>query len=218
MIKGAIFDLDGTLLDSMFIWDSLPNDYLESLGIHEETPLSPLFKTFTTVQAAEYFIEHYALSLSVDEIIAGINDTVRDFYENRAQLKAGVPEFLEALNCRGVGICLATVNNEDLIKHTLRRCGVLDLFSEIFTSSALGCDKRSPLIYETALKHLGTAKAETWVFEDALHAAETAYKAGFPLVGVYDPSESQPQELKKISRIYLEDMRDFKEFWKKASV
>ena len=90
MIKGAIFDVDGTLLDSMPIWDTIANDYLLSLGIKEEKNLAETFKSFSQSQAAEYYIDHYGINLSAEEITEGVNAMIRDFYENKVLLKPGV--------------------------------------------------------------------------------------------------------------------------------
>ena len=217
MIKGAIFDVDGTLLDSMPIWDTIANDYLLSLGIKEEKPLAPIFKSFSQAQAAQYYIDNYGLKLSPEEITAGVNAMIADFYENKVQLKAGAAEFLQKLCFFGVRMCIATATDSSLVTAALSRCGVLPYFSAVFCCSEYG-SKSSPEIYRAAAEHLGCEKAETWVFEDALHAASTAAKDDFPVAAVFDRAEKEPEELKKISRVYLEDMQDFSIFWKKASV
>ena len=72
MMKGAIFDFDGTLVDSMFIWDTFGEDYLRTLGKEPKENLTETFKTFTLEQAAEYYREHYDVTLSVGEkVITG---------------------------------------------------------------------------------------------------------------------------------------------------
>ena len=97
MIKGAIFDLDGTLVDSMFIWDTFGEDYLRTLGKEPKENLTETFKTFTLEQAAEYYREHYGVTLSVGEIVDGVNDMVAELYRTKVALKKGVLEFLRDL-------------------------------------------------------------------------------------------------------------------------
>ena len=120
MIKGAIFDLDGTLVDSMFIWDTFGEDYLKTLGIETKENLAETFKTFTLEQAAEYYRKHYNVKLSVDEIVDSINHTVAEIYQTKVNLKPGVKAFLKRLHKRGVKMCVATVTDrivaEDVLK------------------------------------------------------------------------------------------------------
>ncbi len=116
MIKGAIFDLDGTLLDSMSIWDTIGRDYLRSLGIEPKENLAETFKTFTLEQSAEYYRTHYGVTLSVDEIIYGVNGMIEDFYRDTVPLKKGAAKFLESLFRSGVKMCIATVTNKHLVE------------------------------------------------------------------------------------------------------
>ena len=95
MVKGAIFDLDGTMLDSMFIWDTFGEEYLKTLGIEPRENLAETFKTFTLEQAAEYYREHYGVTLSVSEIVNEINNMVSEIYRTKVNLKPGVKEFLK---------------------------------------------------------------------------------------------------------------------------
>ena len=203
MIKGAIFDLDGTLLDSMSIWDTVGEDYLRSLGIEPRENLAEVFKTFTLEESAEYYRTHYGVSLSVKEIAKGVTRMIEDFYRNTVTLKNGVAEFLEKLSCDGVKMCIATVTDKYLVEAALKRLKIRDYFSEIFTTSAVGCGKNKPTIYRTALDHLGTPKSETVVFEDTLHALMTAKNDGFPVAAVYDEHESRQTEMKANGDYYI---------------
>ena len=214
MIKGAIFDLDGTLLDSMFIWDTIGEDYLRSLGIEPRENLSETFKSFTLEESAEYYRAHYGVTLSVAEIVDGVNSMVEEFYRNTVPLKKGVFEFLEHLSKNGVKMCIATVTDKYLAEAALERLGVRHYFSEIFTCAEVGCGKNDPNIYRTALAFLGTEKRETLVFEDAFHALMTAKNDGFPIAAVYDKHEEKQEKLKEIADIYITDFNTvlFKSF------
>ena len=203
MIKGAIFDLDGTLLDSMSIWDTIGEDYLRSLGIEPRENLAETFKTFTLEESADYYRTHYGVTLSVEEIINGVNGMIEDFYRNTVSLKKGVSEFLERLSKDGVKMCVATVTDKYLVEAALTRLSVRQYFGEIFTTAEVGCDKNKPTIYRTALDHLGTPKSETVVFEDTLHALMTAKNDGFPVAAVYDEHESRQTEMKANGDYYI---------------
>ena len=210
MIKGAIFDFDGTLVDSMFIWDTFGEDYLRSLDIEPRENLAEAFKTFTLEQAAEYYREHYGVALSVNEIVDGVNEMVAKLYRTKVTLKDGVRDFLEALKSQGVKMCVATVTDRPIVEDVLNRLGIRDFFTEIFTCAEVGYNKETPHIYRTALEVLGTKKDETVVFEDALHALMTAKNDGFPVAAVYDKHELRQTEMKENSDYYITDYETVK--------
>ncbi|MBE6637454.1 MAG: bifunctional hydroxymethylpyrimidine kinase/phosphomethylpyrimidine kinase [Ruminococcaceae bacterium] len=214
MIKGAIFDFDGTLVDSMFIWDTFGEDYLRTLGKKPRENLSETFKTFTLERAAEYYREHYGVTLSVREIVDGVNEMVAEIYRTKVTLKSGVFEFLCDLQSKGVKMCVATVTDRPIVEDVLNRLGVRDFFTEIFTCTEVGYNKETPHIYRAALETLGTKKDETVVFEDALHALMTAKKDGFPVVAVHDKHEAKQDEMRAEADYYISDYKRFA--WNKA--
>ena len=205
MIRGAIFDLDGTLLDSMSIWDTIGENYLRSLGIEPKENLAEVFKTFTLEESAEYYRTHYGLGLSVTEIVDGVNRMIEDFYRSTVPLKKGVPEFLHRLSADGVKMCIATVTDRHLAEAALNRLNTRQYFGEIFTTASVGCGKNNPEIYRTALAYLGTERCETVVFEDVLHALLTAKSDGFVVAAVYDEHESRQALMKANGDYYFTD-------------
>ena len=209
MVKGAIFDLDGTLLDSMFIWETFGEDYLKTLGIEPKERLSETFKAFTLLQAAEYYRKAYGIELSTCEIINGINAMVSEIYRTRVTLKSGAEEFLKRLYENGVKMCIATATDKRVAEEILKRLKVYKYFSEIFTCDEVGEGKESPEIYRRALEKLGTAKNETIVFEDALHAIITAKADGFRVAAVFDAYEKGQDKVKEIADYYITDFKSF---------
>ena len=203
MIKGAIFDLDGTLVDSMFIWDTFGEVYLRSLDIEPRENLAEAFKTFTLEESAEYYRTHYGVTLSVAEIVDSVNRMIEDLYKTTVPLKKGVAEFLAGLSKDGVRMCIATVTDKYLVEAALTRLKVRQYFGEIITTAEVGCGKNDPNIYRTALAYLGTEKHETLVFEDVLHALMTAKNDGFPVAAVYDKHELRQTEMKENSDYYI---------------
>lgn len=208
MLKGAIFDFDGTLVDSMFIWDTIGEDYLRSLGKKPHEDLKETFMTLTLEEAAEYYRTHYGVTLSVKEIVDGVNTMVEGIYRTRVALKQGVADFLAQLKDNGTRMCIATVTDRYLVEETLDRLGLLQYFSEIFTCAEVGYGKDKPIIYRKALEHLDTAKNETYVFEDSLFALKTAKADGFTTVGVYDRHENRQDNLKNLADYYIVDFAD----------
>lgn len=207
MIKGAIFDVDGTLLDSMPIWEVAPELYLKKLGITPKKNLAEEVFTLSQAEWSHFIAEHYDVHQTDEEIQAGICEITNAFYLNEAPLKPGVKAFLEALAERNIPMIAATNTPRDLIDQVLKRHGIRHHFIDILNCSDLGTNKREPKIYELALEKLGTPKESTWIFEDVLHAAETAKKAGFPLVAVADhASRGQREEIQALADFFVEDL------------
>ena len=209
MIKGAIFDFDGTLVDSMFIWDIIGEVYLRSLGKEPKENLAETFKTFTLEQSAEYYREHYGVTLSVREIVDDINAMVAEIYRTKVALKDGVKEFLEKLRTDGVKMCVATVTDKLIVEDVLEKLGILSCFENIITCAEVGYSKETPHIYREALNYLGTEKAETVVFEDAFHALMTAKNDGFPVAAVYDAHEKKQALVRANADYYISDYKKF---------
>ncbi len=204
-IEACIFDFDGTLFDTMPIWDTAGADYLRAKGCVPEAGLSQKLAPLSLLQGAQYLKNSYSLPWSVEEILRGIRDTVADFYLHTAAPKPYVREFLEAY--RNIPMCIATATDRTLIEAALTRCGLRQYFSRIFTCPEVGQGKDQPHIYEAALSHLGTQKESTPVFEDAYYAARTAKNAGFPVIAIYDPSEAKIHQLQALADLYCMDFR-----------
>lgn len=208
-IQGAIFDVDGTLLDSMSIWDTIGADYLRSIGYEPRENLNEVFKNMSLLQAAEYYRREYGVTRSIEEIMDGVNAMLEHFYQYDAPLKPGVAELLERLRRKDVKLCIATATDRYLVEAALKRCGVLSYFDEIFTCNEVGHGKDEPIIFEAALRFLGTEKTKTVVFDDALYAIRTAKKAGFPVAAVYDSHEKAQAEIRALADLYLADLAQF---------
>ena len=217
MIQGIIFDFDGTLFDSMFIWDTAGEVYLRSIGKEPEANLQKILKPMSLLQSAEYIREKYHIPHSVEEIMDGVNRTVEGFYFHTVEPKPGVIAFLEELYLRNIKMCIATATDRYQVNAALQRCGMLHFFSEIFTCTEVGSGKDRPEIFQKAMEHLQTDRSTTVVVEDAYHAIHTAKQDGFLVVGVYDSHESRQQELLSLADVFLSDYFDLTSFWKFAS-
>lgn len=211
MIKGMIFDLDGTLLDSIKIWEEVGFKYLLSLGIKPNDNLNDVIGDMSLVQSAQYFQSEYHVQYSVDEIIAGVNKIIEDYYVYEVLLKNGVKDFLENCYRKNIKLIIASATSKYLIEEALKRLKIRDYFIDILTCDEVGYGKDKPDIYNQALKYLGTRKDETLVFEDALYAIQTAKSVGFKVVGVYDKYEFLQEEVMKSSDYYVKELKE--EFW-----
>ncbi len=200
MIKGAIFDIDGTLLDTMGLWADIGNLYLRKRGVEPEEGLGKYLFTMTLEEGAAYMKERYSLPDTVDEVFKGIIGIADDYYRYEAPLRPGMKELVMEYYSGGKGLVLATTGNRELAEAALNRVGIRQYFSELFTASELGTNKRLPLIYLKCAEALGLLPEEIAVYEDAVHAARTVKSAGFHLVGVFEENSVEDwEEIKSLS-------------------
>ena len=213
MIKGMIFDADGTLLDSMPIWDDLGARYLKGIGIEAEPGLSEILFCMSLEESAAYMKRTYGLSQTEEEIRNGVLAKLDDFYVNEVQAKPGVSEFLRTLHERKVPMMIATSSSRHHIEAAMRRLGFLDYFAGIITCEEVGAGKSRPDIYLKCAEAMGLDPEEVCVVEDVIHAVRTANAAGFPTAGVYDAASAKDTaDMKKECSIYLHDLTDYGEF------
>lgn len=216
MIHGAIFDVDGTLLDSMPIWWDAGKNYLNSLNIEAEEGLSELLYTMSLNQAAEYINIHYKLNKTTEIVINELIDLVKYFYKYEAPLKPGAKEFLDLLKENNIPMNIATASDTSYLKMAFDRLGLNDYFCNIHTCVDYNTNKNEPDIYLIAAKDLGCGIDEIYVFEDVLFGIKTAHNAGFKVAGVYDESsKNHAEEIKTLSDIFITDynnlmLSDFK--------
>ena len=206
MIRGAIFDVDGTLLDSMGIWQVAGIRYLESVQVEPEPGLSEILYPMTIEEGVAYVKEHYQLPQSTEEITEGLLMIVRDFYYEEVQAKKDVKKFLQKLKDNHVPMNVATAGHKEYAEAALARLGMDQYFQEILTCSELGKGKHEPDIYLQCADALGRKPEEIAVFEDAGYAIETAKNAGFITVGVRDMSNGDDwQQIRETADYTLED-------------
>ncbi|CZQ85329.1 HAD family hydrolase [Trichococcus ilyis] len=211
MLEAAIFDLDGTLLDSMPIWQGLGENYLLQKKVQPAPGLQDTLKTLSLQQAAQHFQTVYGLQEAEETIIAEIETLIADSYRYEIPLKAGAAEQLQSLQERGIKMCIATATERNLAESALERLDIRKYFSTVLTSSEVGAGKEDPRIYQRALEQLGAPIAKTIVFEDALHAIETATAAGFRVVGVHDETAAQDRErIEALTEQYIYSFSDWK--------
>lgn len=187
-IQGAIFDLDGTLVDSLYAWKTSSSDFLLSQGVTPPPGINEQMAQLSLLDGAAYLKRTFNLPQTPQEIVDIVVAQVGKKYETEIRLKPGVREFLTSLKKRGVKMAVATASDRRPTEAVLRREGVLNLFEFILTCDEAGAGKRTPVVYEKTLARLGTAKQNTWVFEDAPYAVYTATNGGFPTAAVEDPA------------------------------
>ena len=153
------------------------------------------------------------MTQSVDEIVAITEAQVEDFYRNQVQAKPGVLPFLTLLKMEGVDMYVATNTARYLVEAALRHAGIDSFFRGVLTCAEAGAGKaESPVVYEKAMRRMGGNKQNTVIFEDALHAIQTAKAAGFRVCAVYDPSaEADQAEIQALADTYIRSFEELTE-------
>lgn len=206
-MRAAVFDVDGTLLDSMSVWEDIGERYLADHKIAVRGNLRNALRTMSLEQGAAWLKEEYQLKKSIPQIIEEVLKIVSNFYRFEAPLKSGVKETLEWLKERNVKMVIATSGNRKLAEAALERNGIRDYFEQIYTCTEVGAGKDEPLIYLKAAEFMQAEPKDTVVFEDALHAAETAKQAGFVVIGVYDEeNRANIFRMKEVCDCYCDTM------------
>lgn len=213
MKKGIIFDVDGTLLDSMWMWRELDFRFLREVGVEPDAEYPNIVNKMTLEEGVIYTKQVFQLAMSEEEIMDRIMEMARDFYYYEAELKPYAKEFLAAMYRAGVPMAIATTSKGDFIEHALARNGVMGYFREAFSGSDLGINKTVPDIYHMAAKSIHRGIEDVWVFEDSYHAVKTAKDAGYRVVAVYDRSNDRDLlETISLADVYIRDLHRIEPF------
>lgn len=197
--KAAIFDLDGTLLDSMWIWEKLDAKFLEMHGITVTPDYTDAIKSMTWEDGARYTIDRYGLSETPQQVIDAWLDLAKEAYMHEVELKKGAREYLELLSSHHVPMAVATsMYPKENIGLILEHNGILQYFQNITHSSEVTKDKSHPDIYLLAAERLSAEPSSCAVFEDILPAIQGALKGGFQTVAIFDSvSRNDWEEIQK---------------------
>lgn len=207
-ITGAIFDFDGTLFDSMPAWIGIRDAFFASIGIEMTEDDREFFRGKFTSEALPLAIDRFGLAMPYQELLSAFFDFLTQRYLKMAVPKNDIIEFLKKLKARGVKIGIATASGEPAVKAALEKFGMLEFFPVIYSTYTVGESKLTPKVYDVVLNELGTDKATTWIFEDALYAAKTAKENGYPVVGIYDESEHRAEELRQTVDVYIHNYEE----------
>lgn len=188
-LKNCIFDMDGTLVDSMGYWRGLERDFLVRHGADDTPALNELLdlaKPLPLIQAAELFIHHCGLADPPEQARDEMMNMMKVHYQQDVQLKPGVTAYLTELKRQGAHMCVVTATPKHLVEICLSRFKLLPYFDFLLTCDEVGAGKDHPDVFLTAARRLNASPSEIAVFEDTLQAAQTAKQAGFYTVGIYD--------------------------------
>ncbi len=205
-IKAAIFDLDGTLIDSMYVWEKVDEDFLTKRNIPVTAEYADKMRSMFFETAAAYTKETYGLDESVEEIMQTWLDMAHYEYANNVRLKQGAAEYLESLRKKGILLGIATSNNPYLLKPCLEHNGLDGMFHCICYTSEVGMNKSSPDIYLYTAEKLGVKPEECVVFEDIFEGLKSASSVGMKTVAVYDSSnDTYISQIKETADKFIEN-------------
>ena len=204
--KGAIFDMDGTLMDSMWIWRDIDIEYLGRFGIALPEDLQAKIEGLSFAETAVYFQEHFGITDSIEKIQSDWNDMAIDFYRHRIGMKKGARELLTQMKERGMKIGIATSNSVELTEECLAANGVADLFDTVRTSRDTPRGKPFPDIYLSVADEWGIAQEDLIVFEDIPNGAIAGKRAGMEVIAVADDyALTRREELIRIADHFIAD-------------
>ncbi len=185
--KAAIFDLDGTLFDSMWVWKKIDEEFLLRRGCVCTPEYTNAIKAMGWLEGAIYTIEKYHLSETPEQVMQAWFDMSEEFYTHRVEMKPFAKEYLLALHEKGIPLAVATsMEPQANISKSLSSHGIESLFQNITLSTEVTRGKGFPDIYLLAAERLGVAPSECAVFEDILTGIRGAGKGGFQTVGIFD--------------------------------
>lgn len=206
-IKAAIFDMDGTLVDSLMLWDMLwstfGEKYFNNKDFRPSAKDDKAVRTLTLKDAMELIHKNYNMGESGQELLNFADNLLLEFYSNTVELKPGVREFLDYCMQNGVKMCIASATAPELVKLALKHCDIGEYFLKVFSCTDLGLGKDKPDIFLLASEFLGEELKDTWVFEDSVVAIETATKIGMPTTAIFDRFNFGQERMKEIATIYV---------------
>lgn len=208
-IKAVLFDLDGTVVDSMWMWKQIDIDYLARFGIEIPDDLQKCIEGMSFSETAVYFKERFKLSRDVEDIKQDWNDMARDMYANRVTLKDGILDFLKYLKLNGIKTGIATSNSMELAATALNSLDITKYFDEIHTSCEVKRGKPFPDIYELVASKLDTSAENCMVFEDIQNGIKAGKAAGMTVCAVDDDfSCSEADEKKRLADYFIYSYND----------
>lgn len=210
--KGVIFDMDGTILDSISVWDKIDVDFLSARGVEVPEDYARTVSTMTGEECAKYTIARFNLSDTVETLTSEWDERALFEYSHNLKLKKGAREYIKSLKERGVKIALATSSSKTLYTAAMKNTGVYDYFDAFISTDETGISKRDPHVYIYAAQMLGLDITDCIIFEDVPTAVKTAKSTGAAVVCVWDERwDAFKDEMKIIADRYIKSFEEMKE-------
>ncbi|MGN0181692.1 MAG: HAD family hydrolase [Candidatus Ornithomonoglobus sp.] len=193
-MKGAIFDVDGTILDSMGVWVDITDDFFSEHGVKISPEDNLKYQSMTLEETLPQIQRDYLPDMKIEDMLAEFVKLTKAAYRDTIPEKRGVCEYMKKLHSDGVKIAVATSGFKELCQSAFRRLGIFDIIDAYVFSAEVGCNKSQPDIYLLAAKRLGLAPNDCTVYEDIITGIMSAKKAGFKTVAIYDKTSAHDKE------------------------
>ena len=208
-IEGAVFDLDGTLLDSSWVWEKVDEKFLGDRGFQVPEDYVDEISPLGAERAAVYTIERFGLNEDKDDIVREWIEMAKKEYATEVVCKPYAKEFLEELHKLNIKMAVATSSDRELFMKTLEREGILKYFQKIVTVDEVERGKGYPDIYEEAARRIKVNPHKCLVFEDILAGVTGASLGEFNVVAVFDEkSKHNWEKIKSISKYSINDYKE----------
>lgn len=189
--RGAVFDCDGTLMDTMGLWIAVEDELAARAGHRLTDGEVAALRSYTLEESAAFFHDRLGLCASRRAVSDLIVERLVHHYATQARLRPGVFEFVRRLDEAGVPCAVASSSPHSMLDPGLACTGLAPYIRAVVSTDDVGVSKREPTAYDRARELIGgSARSETWVFEDAVYALRTAARAGYRTVGVWDRDDS----------------------------
>lgn len=208
-MKGVIFDMDGTLIDSMNVWKEADKKFLNSYGIEPDKEYFNKISSLTFAEGSEYIIKRYGIKKTADEVAKELTEICYKEYAFNLKLNEGVYDYILKLHKDKIKMAVATSCIRSMCEAVLKRNGIFNFFDALVFSDEVGSNKSKPDIYIKAAELIKVNPKECIVFEDAVHAAKGALSAGMTVIGVYDEySKENEEEMRKICHKFIYSFKE----------
>lgn len=211
--EAVIFDLDGTLVDSMWIWVDVDVEYLKKHGHTLPKELQKDIEGMSTTEVAMYFKETFGIKDDVEDMKNEWIDMAHEYYKSKIPMKKGAKEFILKLKERGIKIGVGTSNFRDLAELVLTTHGILEHVEILRTSCEVEKGKPSPDVFLKVAEDLNVNPRNCFVFEDTHAGVIAGNRAGMDVVGVYDEaSKDYFSDIEKDVKLYINDFTEIVKF------
>lgn len=208
----VLFDLDGTLIDSMWMWHTIDIEYLKRFNLTPPQDLAREIEGMSFHETAVYFKSRFNICDSIEKIKSDWDEMSHEMYCTKVSLKPGVMSFLKYLKAKGIKMAIGTSNSYSLAEDVLKALDIYDYFNAIVTSGMVGQGKPNPDVYLEAARQIQATPDKCLVFEDVVQGIMAGKNAGMTVVAVYDEaSKDTTAEKINLADYYENTIEDFME-------